>query len=88
MVPAGRINELSVTFDGKLRLVTGTTLEVKRAFRWLDKNHCERFDTVAGKPTLTRQHTLSDDGRTWTGVYSDTDAHGQVIRHVRVYDRH
>jgi len=78
----------TTNLDGKESTVTGTnanadTLTVKR----IDAGTLEVVSRRAGKVTVTQRNVLSADGKTRTVTTTGTDAQGQKIHNVAVFEK-
>ena len=77
----------TVVYDGKERPVTGDpdadTLSLKR----VDPNTIEFTEMKAGKVVLSGTRTVSKDGKTLTITTKGTNAKGQKVDNVVVYDK-
>lgn len=76
------------TLDGKDTPVTGNnpnadTIAVKR----IDANTLELVNKKAGKVTTTQRNVVSADGKTRTVTTTGTDAQGQKVNNVAVFEK-
>jgi hypothetical protein len=86
----GAIQEYSYTtnLDGADAKVTGNnpnadTIAVKR----IDANTLELVNKKGGKVTTTQRNVVSADGRTRTVTTTGTDAQGQKVNNVAVFEK-
>ena len=73
--------------DGTEAPVQGAQAPTTRAFKRIDDHTYEDADKVNGKPTLTRRLVISQDGRTLTVTMKGTNAQGQTVNNVVVYEK-
>ena len=73
--------------DGSEVPVKGTASPTTRAFRRIDDRTYEDRDTVNGKPTLSRRLVISPDAKTLTVTMTGTNAQGQKVNNVVVYEK-
>jgi len=74
--------------DGKDSPITGNnpnadTIAVKR----IDANTLEIVTKKGGKVTTTQKNVVAPDGKTRTVTTTGTDAHGQKVNNVAVYEK-
>jgi hypothetical protein len=79
-------NNLMINFDGKDHPTPTVDYETT-AWKRIDANKYEVIRKKAGKVVLTSTNVLSKDGKTMTITTKGTDAAGQAINNVRVYDK-
>jgi hypothetical protein len=79
--------EISLKFDGKDYSVKGATQPTTQAFKWIDDYTMEWVNTVNGKQTTTTHISLSRDGKTQTLTTTGTNAQGQKINNVGVFEK-
>jgi hypothetical protein len=87
---SGPVQEYSYTtnLDGADAKVTGNnpnadTIAVKR----IDANTLEVVNKRGGKPTTTQRNVVSADGKTRTVTTTGTDAQGQKVNNVGVFEK-
>jgi hypothetical protein len=80
-------NEWTGKFDGKDYPITGDPNADARYYRMVDKNTWEIANKKAGKTTLTGRIVISSDGKTRTVTTNGTDAQGNKVTNVAVYDK-
>jgi hypothetical protein len=73
--------------DGSEAPVQGAQNPTTRYLRRIDDRTYEDGDRVNGKATITRRIVLSPDGRTLTVTMKGTNANGQAVNNVVVYER-
>jgi hypothetical protein len=84
----GKLNwEYTTNFDGKPSSVTGNPDADMAVVKRIDANTVEIAQTLKGKPTLMVRRTLSADGKTMTVTQTGTDAKGQKVNNVLVFER-
>ena len=74
-------------FDGREYPLEGPAQKTMRVYRRIDERTFEETDSVAGKPTITRRLVASPDGKTLTITVKGTNAQGQTVNNVVVYER-
>jgi uncharacterized cupredoxin-like copper-binding protein len=86
----GTANHWTVTanFDGKDNPVVGTSpYGDMAAFTRIDARTIRIVSKQGGKPTVTQTIAVSVDGKTRTTTTKGTDAKGQTIDSVAIYDK-
>lgn len=61
--------------------------EDRRLRARVDSNAIETAYTLKGKPTVVNRRTASADGRTLTVMSTGTNAQGQKVNNVQVFER-
>jgi hypothetical protein len=87
---SGPVQEWSFTtnLDGKDSAVTGNNPNADTyAAKRIDANTLENVSKMGGKVTLTSRIVVSADGKTRTNTQTGTDAKGQKVNNVLVYER-
>ena len=79
--------EFQAKYDGKAVAVKGNPDWDMIAYKRIDANTVEATTMLAGKPSGTGKVTVSADGKTRTVVQTGTNAAGQKMNNVRVYDK-
>ena len=79
--------EYTAQYDGKDYPITGSPMADTVSLKRLDANTTERTDKKDGKVTQTVTRTVSSDGKTMTVTYKGTNAKGQPINNVGVYEK-
>lgn len=79
--------EYTGSYDGKDYPMTGNPdgdmISVKR----VNANTVETTFKKAGKPTVTNTRTLSSDGKTMTVTTKGTNAQGQAVNNMQVFEK-
>ena len=79
--------EYTAQYDGKDFPISGSPMADTVSLKRLDANTTERTDKKGGKVTQTLTRKLSSDGKTMTVTYKGTDAKGQPINNVGVFEK-
>ncbi len=79
--------EYTAQYDGKDNPITGSPTADTVSLKRLDANTTERTEKKGGKVTQTVTRKVSDDGKTMTVTYKGTDAKGQPINNVGVFEK-
>ena len=79
--------EYTAQYDGKDHPITGSPMADTVSLKRLDANTTERTDKKGGKVTQTLTRKVSSDGKTLTVTYKGTDAKGQPINNVGVFEK-
>jgi len=74
-------------YDGKSYPVTGAAAYDAASYKTISDSTDEIIRTKAGKVVQTVREVLSEDGRTLTFTIAGTNANGQKIDNVVVYDK-
>jgi hypothetical protein len=77
----------TVVYDSKERAVTGDPDADMLMLKRVDANTTEYTEKKAGKVVITGTRTVSKDGKTLTITTKGTNAKGQKVDDVAVYDR-
>ncbi len=77
----------TANYDGKDYPVTGNPNRETVASNLVDANTLKSIYKKGGKAAVTQTSVLSSDGRTITITSTSTDAKGQPVNAVAVYDR-
>lgn len=80
-------NEWTGKVDGKDYPVTGDPGGDTRSYRWIDDRTLEFSGKKGGKVTVTGRVALSADGKVRTTTTTATDAKGQKVQNIAVYDK-
>jgi hypothetical protein len=75
------------TVDGKPYMVKGATLTMTRITKRIDEFNYEETDSVDGKLRTSRRAVMSKDGKTMTVTTTGTNAQGQQVNNVTVYEK-
>ena len=89
VTPEGQTNhtETIEKGDGSEAPVQGAQTPTTRALKRIDDRNYEDADRVNGKPTVTRRLVVSQDGRTLTVTVKGTNAQGQAVNNVVIYEK-
>jgi hypothetical protein len=77
----------TVAYDGKEQAITGNPDADKLVVKRVDANTTNYTETKAGKVVFTGTRTVSKDGKTLTITTKGTNAKGQKVDDVAVYDK-
>ena len=80
-------SEWTGKFDGKDYPVTGDSTADMRSYKQIDDRTLELTNKKNGKVTMTGKVAVSADGKTRTVTLSGTNAKGEKIEGVGVYDK-
>lgn len=80
--------ELTTMFDGKPSEVKGAAdANTTRVYKRIDRNTYEFVTSVGGKVTLTSRSVTSADGKSRTLTGKGTNAKGEAVSYVIIYER-
>ena len=79
--------EYTANFDGKSYPVTGNGDGDMVVMKRVDANTIETAYTLKGKPTVVNRRTVSADGKTMTVTSTGTNAQGQKVNNMQVFER-
>jgi hypothetical protein len=80
--------DLTTMFDGKPSEVKGAPdANTTRVYKRIDARSYEYVQTVAGKMTTTVRTVVAPDGKTRTITTTGTNAQGQKVNNVAVYEK-
>ena len=79
--------EYTAQYDGKEHPISGSPMADTVSLKRLDANTTERTEKKGGKVTQTLTRKVSIDGKTMTVTYKGTDAKGQPINNVAVFEK-
>jgi hypothetical protein len=80
--------DIITKFDGKPSEVPGAPdANTTRVYKRIDSRTYEFVTSVNGKVTTTSRSVVSADGKTRTITATGTNAQGQTVHNVSVYDR-
>lgn len=80
--------EYTASFDGKDYPLTGNNADADSAsLKRISANSVEVVNKRGGKRTLTHTRVLSSDGKTLTITTTGTNAQGQTVKNVQVFER-
>jgi hypothetical protein len=85
----GQTTKTSYTanFDGKDHPLTGSPTANTVSLKRIDARTTERTDKKDGKVTLTLTRVVSQDGKTMTVTTTGTNAQGQPVNNVIVFEK-
>ena len=85
----GKKSSLSYTakLDGKFYPVTGSDLYDEISIKKIDDNNTEATMKRAGKVAVNAKRSISKDGKVMTITITGTNAKGEKISNVNVYDK-
>jgi hypothetical protein len=86
---AGKATSTSWTilYDGQDRPLTGSPDADMLSLKRIDPYHVEFTQKRGGKVVMTGTRTISPDGKEMTIVTKGTDAKGQTVNNVEVFER-
>lgn len=79
--------EIIVTFDGTDRPVIGAAVPTTRAYKRIDARTFEFVTKENGKVTTTFRSVAAPDGKTRTATITGTNAQGQPVKNVVLYEK-
>jgi hypothetical protein len=74
-------------YDGKSYPITGVPDFDASSYKAVNESTVEMTRTKAGKPVQTQTRVMSADGKTLTFTATGTNAKGQQINNIAVYDK-
>jgi len=77
----------TANFDGKDYPLTGAQLANTVALKRIDARTTERTDKKEGKVVQTLRRVVAQDGKTMTVTVKGTNAQGQAVNNVIVFDK-
>lgn len=77
----------TASFDGKDYPLTGSQIADKVSLKRIDARTTERTDKKDGKVAATLKRVVSQDGKTLTVTVKGTNAQGQAMNNVLVFDK-
>ena len=77
----------TANFDGKDYPLTGSQIADTVSLKRIDARTTERTDKKGGKVAQTLRRVVSGDGKTMTVTTKGTNAQGQAVNNVIVFDR-
>lgn len=80
-------NEWTGKFDGKDYPITGDPTADMRSYKQVDERTLELTNKKDGKVIVTGKVAVSADGKTRTVTTSSTNAKGEKVESVAVYDK-
>jgi hypothetical protein len=79
--------QYSAAFDGKEYPLTGSPTADSVMLKRIDGHSTERVDKKAGKVVQTFRRVVSKDGRTMTVTTTGTNAKGQAVNNVIIFEK-
>ena len=79
--------EYTADFDGKPHPLKGSATADMVTLKRVDSHTTERVDSKAGKTVMTFHRVVSKDGKTMTVTVKGTDAKGQAVNNVVVFEK-
>ncbi|MEW5977799.1 MAG: hypothetical protein AB1898_18550 [Acidobacteriota bacterium] len=79
--------EMSPKFDGKDYPMTGNPDADMISIKKIDEYTIETVGKKGGAPTMTVRSVVSKDGKTRTTTQKGTNARGQAVDNILIYDR-
>jgi hypothetical protein len=79
--------QYTATFDGKDYPLTGSQIADTVSLKRIDARTTERTDKKGDKVAQTLKRVVSQDGKTMTVTTKGTNAQGQAVNNVAVFDR-
>jgi hypothetical protein len=85
---AKTVTVYTASYDAKPYPITGSETSDTVILKRLDPNTSERTDSKGGKVVMTYVRAVSKDGKTMTVTVKGTNAHGQAVHNVIVFEKH
>ena len=85
---AKTVSVYTANYDGKPYPITGSETADTVSLKRVDANTSERTDSKGGKPVQTFTRVVSKDGKTMTVTIKGTNAQGQAVNNVVVFEKH
>jgi hypothetical protein len=85
---AKTVSVYTANYDGKPYPITGSETADTVTLKRVDANTSERTDSKAGKAVQTLIRVVSKDGKTMTVTIKGTNAQGQAVNNVVVFEKH
>ena len=82
-----RTTQYTANFDGKGYPLTGSQIADTVSLKRIDTRTTERTDKKGGKVAQTLRRVVSRDGKTMTVTTKGTNAQGQAVNNVGVFER-
>ena len=82
------VSVYTANYDGKPYPITGSPTADMVSLKRVDANTSERTDTKGGKTVQTFVRAVSTDGKTMTVTIKGTNAQGQTVNNVVVFEKH
>ena len=80
-------SQYTANFDGKDRPLTGSAVADTVSLKRIDARTTDRTDKKGGKMVQTLKRVVSQDGKTMTVTVKGTNAQGQAVNNVVVFDK-
>jgi len=84
---AKTVTVYTANFDGKPYPITGSEIADTVSLKRIDANTSERTDSKNGKVVQTFTRVVSKDGKTMTVTIKGTNAQGQPVNNVVVFEK-
>jgi hypothetical protein len=81
------VTEYSADFDGKPQPLKGSETADTVTIKRIDTHTTERVDSKGGKTVMTYHRVVSKDGKTMTVTTKGTNAQGQAVSNVVVFEK-
>ena len=85
---AKTVSVYTANYDGKPYPITGSETADTVTLKRVDANTSERTDSKGGKAVQTFIRVVSKDGKTMTVTIKGTNAQGQAVSNVVVFEKH
>jgi len=82
-----RVSEYTANFDGKDYPLKGSMVADTVSLKRIDAQTIERLDKKAGKVVLTYTRVMAPDGKSFTVTVKGTNARGEPVSDVAVYEK-
>ncbi len=79
--------QYTANFDGKDYPLTGSQVADSVSLKRIDARTTDRTDKKGGKVAQTLRRVVSQDGKTMTVTVKGTNAQGQKVNNVVVFDK-
>ena len=80
-------SQYTANFDGKDRPLTGSAVADTVSLKRIDARTTDRTDKKGGKVVQTLKRVVSQNGKTMTVTVKGTNAQGQAVNNVVVFDK-
>jgi hypothetical protein len=84
---AKTVTEYTAEYDGKPHPIKGSETADSVTLKRVDTHTTERIDSKAGKTVTTYHRAVSKDGKTMTVTLKGTNAKGQAVSNVVVFEK-
>jgi len=82
------VSVYTANYDGKPYPITGSETAETVTLKRVNANTSERTDSKGGKAVQTLIRVVSKDGKTMTVTIKGTNAQGQAVNNVVVFEKH